>query len=883
MRAEFGKRTAPDSPEFTVLPNAGLECNYSASFDVAVETAGSIEEVANNRVVVHFFEVSRGDKKKKTDTVTPLGSAEIDLLPLLHNTPDFSVAATITLATQGDETSARPLLDAKVTLSRPLLSAQQLEQGNLLAINVGGVFALPDSWAASAATPAPTFTLSLPVPSTLDADRTVTLAGGVAVPPKPATDGSADPDDHEGDFSSPDDNAFRRDAMQRRCGVRFPNGLLRVFLGQDALQRFLQRLPTTRVIPVEIKRVGPPGAAKGKGKKSDDDDTLFHGVSFVSATPLLYPGTNSVQGAYLVRPYVESEVLERMRLAGGGDDSKASKPRKARSALPDADEPPADSRLFLTISLALSRPLIARRPAAALAAQVAELIPPRPSVPRVGGSEARAVSEYESQIASVATMLIDEYRRAAADDDARAASSDQVRQRLVYELNSTGKYHALKEQLKHSIIKVVREKFLQTNALSDPAERHAFLSQLYVFLGQHMRTSLGSFFSFAQPEPAAPSLLQSPETIAGVSPSSRLLHAAHEAELLDDPARAATAYQDLVARYRTDVNAWCAYGSFACRAGDRDRAAQCFREALALQQTHLAALLAAGALAGLADQDHEAAVLLEAATTMHPTSTLAWTARALYYDSLDNDIGKAMCLLEARKICEAGHSFFLEVANHYTGLGLVDLAQRALAQEVAAPSPALALARIRTLLATRPRPVDEIVMSVEQALEADYHRAELWAILGATLQASNTARAIDALRHSLDLPEPAVPNPDTILLLARLFLQTSDFVNARELYLRYCQAASSAAGWEGLGVACYRLKQFADAREALAESNALDNLNAKVWAYLSLVSIHLGQPLDAQQSCKFALKLGLAAGPLLAELADAQEQFGFGNPFQPST
>ena len=31
--------------------------------------------------------------------------------------------------------------------------------------------------------------------------------------------------------------------------------------------------------------------------------------------------------------------------------------------------------------------------------------------------------------------------------------TDQIRQKLFYELNVSGKYHALKEQLKHSIIK----------------------------------------------------------------------------------------------------------------------------------------------------------------------------------------------------------------------------------------------------------------------------------------------------------------------------------------------------------------------------------------------------------------------------------------------
>ena len=90
--------------------------------------------------------------------------------------------------------------------------------------------------------------------------------------------------------------------------------------------------------------------------------------------------------------------------------------------------------------------------------QISELIPPRPPVARVVGNEARAVGEYQAQISSVANMLLEEYRRAAAEEDPRNA--DRIRQKLVYELNISGKYHALKEQLKFSIVKVKKMEFI---------------------------------------------------------------------------------------------------------------------------------------------------------------------------------------------------------------------------------------------------------------------------------------------------------------------------------------------------------------------------------------------------------------------------------------
>ena len=56
------------------------------------------------------------------------------------------------------------------------------------------------------------------------------------------------------------------------------------------------------------------------------------------------------------------------------------------------------------------------------------------------------------------------------------------RQKLIYELNSSGKYFSFKEQLKHSVVKIVREKYLKTSGFDDRMELQTFLSELYVYL-----------------------------------------------------------------------------------------------------------------------------------------------------------------------------------------------------------------------------------------------------------------------------------------------------------------------------------------------------------------------------------------------------------------
>ena len=88
------------------------------------------------------------------------------------------------------------------------------------------------------------------------------------------------------------------------------------------------------------------------------------------------------------------------------------------------------------------------------------------------------------------------------DSDFQAGSADSSeneyesrRKKLLYELNSTGKYFAFKEQLKNSIIKIVREKYLKTSAFTDPELFQQFLSELYVFLIDELHVSLNNALS----------------------------------------------------------------------------------------------------------------------------------------------------------------------------------------------------------------------------------------------------------------------------------------------------------------------------------------------------------------------------------------------------
>lgn len=110
------------------------------------------------------------------------------------------------------------------------------------------------------------------------------------------------------------------------------------------------------------------------------------------------------------------------------------------------------------------------------------------------------------------------------------------RKKLLYELNSTGKYFAFKEQLKNSVIKIVREKFLRTSVLNDPDELQQFLSELYVFLIDELHKSLNNSLTVEDV----------PVIETNLNDNQQLKHFAVEAEMNRNYDLAAYYYQEVI-------------------------------------------------------------------------------------------------------------------------------------------------------------------------------------------------------------------------------------------------------------------------------------------------------------------------------------------------
>ncbi|XP_075686885.1 cilia- and flagella-associated protein 70 isoform X2 [Rhinoderma darwinii] len=451
----------------------------------------------------------------------------------------------------------------------------------------------------------------------------------------------------------------------------------------------------------------PAGKSKpGKAEKGDEDAQIsYHGVAYVNLVPLLYPGVRRLRGAYKILAYQDAEVLEKTKchhsvlrgLARQNSlmskltaaplglnppnvkptpsrltrDEKGTKEKEGSRRMSAvlrssevADIDPAvtnqavsaniegqqyvDSGTYLVLEVTLEKPLVPKRMAEEMDLKVRELIPARPQLGRRTAGAQKAVADYHSQVTSITNAILDEYCQLFGQQETSAIDVDpqvleEQKCQLNYELNCTGKYFAFKEQLKHSVVKIVREKYLQTSAFEDRDQMQAFLSELYVYLADQMHIALNkTLFDDREEAPPAP-----------MTDNEQLLRFAKEAEMTEDYNLAEMYYQERLARDRQRIEHWLDYGCFKLLVGDYIKAQECFHEALVLNREHVQSLLLCGIVAVIMDNNEDAEVFFEDATCVAPGSALAWTILGLFYEIQGNDIRMEMAFSEAGKLHQA--------------------------------------------------------------------------------------------------------------------------------------------------------------------------------------------------------------------------------------
>ncbi|CAG5132206.1 unnamed protein product [Candidula unifasciata] len=929
-------------------------------------------------------------------------------------------------------------IDIRVAVSEPLFDEFQISEGNMLTISVGSLYSPPESWMITGvnhsygvALPVPlTADKELPVLFANGKLKSPQEKEGPKKQKRWAVPGTAignavfmpdrfmfsDPVENEdGDFKGKDDLEHRKFSEQERNRVTW-NMERRFYLQRSALKNFQDTITKNYYWPVEVIRL--PHTSTTKGKKEEESSLAFHGLALINLSSLLYPGVSRVKGAFRVIGFSETVLAEKTKRQGGvvedavkfsstsphkysaasthrkltknmdNKDSKKTNQLRSDTAL-DVDTMTAitaegqqytDAKSYIMIEFCLDKPLIPKRTTEALIKRVAELIPPRPLYPKRTDRAQKAVEDYHAQVAIIAEIVLDNFRDMFADElkDSGPQSPDvmeQRRQQFVYELNTTGKYFAIKEQLKHSVVKIVREKYLRTTNFEDKGELQTFLSELYVYLVDQMHVSLSKVLAY-EDQPAVPKPLKD---------SNQLKHFAFEAEINHNFELAETYYKERIARNKADTDSWFDYGTFNLYIGNIPKAEECFKECLSTNPKHLQSLLVYGIVCVISDKNEIAETFFETATCIHCKSVLAWTMLGLFYDAVSNEIGAEMAYAEANRLNDkkilaftqamrekeeelqeqkrkeqekiAGESkreeilmavdegglsvqavdpklgniqkstpalakqispairqapsvspstlsrpsgkpgseepiqhdltsvlpssIFMEAVDWLLQVKAISFTERALGHELLTITGGpkldfyIAMAKLYILKGD----YSEAENNLNEALQLDIKNQDTWALMGhVKFLKGDKPGARDCYERTLSFVNDASETHSLYLRLASIYLHENKYQEAKKIYLMACKKNPSCVTWLGVGTACYRLGELSEAEDALSEANMLNNLDPEVWAYLSLVCLKTNRCHQAEQAYKYAIKLKLEEGPLLAEIHGEQARYGFGNP-----
>ncbi|NXR21834.1 CFA70 protein, partial [Cinclus mexicanus] len=509
-------------------------------------------------------------------------------------------------------------------------------------------------------------------------------------------------ENEDGELTKSKDREFRMQAestkrivwdTERRC-----------FLDAAAVAVLQKRIAECRYWPVEICRMSVASAGKGKASKIDkgdeDKQIAFHGVAYVNMAHLLCPGVKQIRGAFRVFNYEDSKVFEKTKIQhsifrdlrsqlslvkeglGTSPVSKAA-PSKTQKEEKDSSEMVrsreahvtmgvlislyqhwlqtarhrqqclspqqySEAGTFLVMEIKLDRPLVPKRLREELIRRVKELIPPRPALPPRTEGARKVVEDYHKCITSVAVAILREYHELFGKQQAdqgvmdHETLEDQKRQ-LNYELNTSGKYFAFKEQLKYSVVKIVREKYLKTTAFETKEQLQAFLSELYVYLVDHMHIALNKLLSGEDVSPAPPSC----------ATRKQLWLFAREAEANKDFKLASLFYKQRIARDQRSIQSWLDYGAFCLLYEDATKAQECFQQAICLDPQHIQSLLLCGIAAVKLQHYEEAEIFFEDACCLEPSSIIAWTLSGLFYETQNNYIQAERNFREAKKLLRA--------------------------------------------------------------------------------------------------------------------------------------------------------------------------------------------------------------------------------------
>ncbi|CBY07116.1 unnamed protein product [Oikopleura dioica] len=377
------------------------------------------------------------------------------------------------------------------------------------------------------------------------------------------------------------------------------------------------------------------------------------------------------------------------------------------------------------------------------------------------------------------------------------------------------------------------------------------------------------------------------------------------AEKTGSLSRAEATWLELLSRDEANSDNWAGYGRVMYSKGDTGRAYEAFKQAVSLEHSEPWYMILASILAREEGHPNEAKLILQRAaanpeyndqsTKGGKESRLMERALAniflseIHEEQLENRLSE-FTKLEGKRLIKLlnsthpGEGVLLEAAEKLFDSGFTEVSDNLLAKYLSSldseePIPTAALL-LRTRLMIKLGKWDVAMETVLLAAESDHKNADVWALKG---EIQNLQGDVDDAEESfircLSYATPCKDQAFVCLQLGDIFSKQEKFEEARNYYLHACRLSPTAISWLGVGICSLRMNRLLEAEDALAEANLLDSKSPEVWGYLSALCLRTHRKVEAEQSYKYSMKLGLDKSyPVFQEIKTLQAKHGFGDP-----
>uniref|UniRef100_A0A8D1H0J6 Uncharacterized protein n=1 Tax=Sus scrofa TaxID=9823 RepID=A0A8D1H0J6_PIG len=178
IRAEFNQVVLGDSAKITISPEGTAKYNFTSSFEFNTEGGITLDDLAHKPVFLTMTEVLPKEKKQKEEKTLILGQAVVDLLPLLEGESSFETMVPLHPVPGSPLEPLRSgvkqcSLEVKVFVAEPLLTTDQISEGNLLKVTLEAAYSVPESFI-----PLQNYMVGLQVPSAGEKDYPIFFKNG---------------------------------------------------------------------------------------------------------------------------------------------------------------------------------------------------------------------------------------------------------------------------------------------------------------------------------------------------------------------------------------------------------------------------------------------------------------------------------------------------------------------------------------------------------------------------------------------------------------------------------------------------------------------------------------------------------------------------------